>query len=108
MQVRPIFVALEGPVDDRPNETSMVRRGYWPPPRRVVNEYQLLSVLQWLAGPRDIASSPDLYAISEVRRLGLAREVGGGVNLTPSGVARLVELGRASGVRRGPARPSTE
>ena len=55
---------------------------------------RVLQTLRWLAGPQGFADSPDSRDLGEVRRLGLARDVDGRVELTDAGRARLAELTR--------------
>lgn len=51
-----------------------------------------LRALRWVAGPQMFAGSPDSADLTELRRLGLARDDGGRIRITDAGRARLAEL----------------
>jgi hypothetical protein len=48
--------------------------------------------LRWLAGPQPFATSPVSEVLSELRRVGFARDAHGRIELTEAGRARLDEL----------------
>lgn len=51
-----------------------------------------LAALRWLAGPQAFADQPDSADLWALEQLGLARRVGGRIQLTDAGRARLADL----------------